>query len=112
MTIFIGNIFIIKLLSQTCFGHHYSHHQESKTVYYRILCSALVVLAVIVWNWVASCVHCVKFTVRLKGLKSRTQLATQLHTTTASTTSTEHHTRYLEIVYIQTQLCHIGVFNG
>ena len=28
-------------------------------------CSALVVLAVVVCSWVASCVHCVKVTVRL-----------------------------------------------
>jgi len=34
-------------------------------VYYCIWCSALVVLAVVVWSWVISCVHCVKVTVRL-----------------------------------------------
>jgi len=33
-------------------------------VYYCIWCSALVVLAVVVWSWVASWVHCVKVTVR------------------------------------------------
>jgi len=33
-------------------------------MYYRIWCSELVVLAVLVWSWVASCVHCVKVTVR------------------------------------------------
>jgi len=27
-------------------------------VYYCIWCSALVVLAVVVWSWVVSCVHC------------------------------------------------------
>jgi len=32
-------------------------------VYYRVWCSALVVLAEVVWSWVTSCVHCVKFTV-------------------------------------------------
>ena len=32
----------------TCFGHHYAHHQENKTVYYCMWCSALVVLAVVV----------------------------------------------------------------
>ena len=35
----------------TCFGNHYAHHQEIKTVYYRVWYSALVVLAVIVWSW-------------------------------------------------------------
>ena len=44
----------------TCFGHHYAHHQENKTVYYYIWCSALVVLAVVVWSWVVSCVHIIK----------------------------------------------------
>jgi len=33
-------------------------------VYYCIWCSALVVLAVVVWSWVVSCVHCVKVIVR------------------------------------------------
>ena len=32
-------------------------------MYNRIWCSALVVLAVVVWSWAASCVHCVKVTV-------------------------------------------------
>ena len=31
----------------TCFEHHYAHHQENKTVYYCIRCSALVVLVVV-----------------------------------------------------------------
>jgi len=44
----------------TCFGPHYAHHQENKTAYYRIWCSVLVVLAVVVWSWVVSCVHCVE----------------------------------------------------
>jgi len=39
----------------TCFGHHYAHHQENNTVYYCTWCSALVVLAVVVWSWVAVC---------------------------------------------------------
>ena len=34
-------------------------------MYNRIWCSALVMLAVVVWSWAASCVHCVKGTVRL-----------------------------------------------
>jgi len=38
----------------TCFGHHYAHHQENKTVYYRVWCSALVVLDVVMWSWDAS----------------------------------------------------------
>ena len=36
----------------TCFGHHYAHHQENKTVYYCIWCSVLVVLAVVMCSWV------------------------------------------------------------
>ena len=47
----------------TCFGYHYAHHQENKTVYCRIWCSALLVLAVVAWSWGVSCVHCVKVTV-------------------------------------------------
>jgi len=31
----------------TCFVHQYAHHQENKTVYYRIWCSARVVLVVV-----------------------------------------------------------------
>jgi len=50
-------------LYPTCFGHHYAHHQESKTMW----CSALFVLAVVVWSWVASCVHCVKVTVTVEN---------------------------------------------
>jgi hypothetical protein len=42
----------------TCFGHHYAHHQENKSVHCRIWCSALVVMAVVMWSWDASCVHC------------------------------------------------------
>jgi len=41
-------------------------------MYYCIWCSPLVVLAVVVWSWVASCVHCVKVTVRLFELSSQT----------------------------------------
>jgi len=55
-----NSMFIIKLSVSTCFGHHYAHHQENKTVSYSIQCSALVVLAVVLWSCVVSCVHCVK----------------------------------------------------
>ena len=41
------------------FRHHYAHHEENKSEHCRIWCSALVVLAVVVWSWDASCVHCV-----------------------------------------------------
>ena len=51
-------MFIIKLFVSTSFGHHYAHHQENKSVHCRIWCSALVVMAVVVWSWDASCVHC------------------------------------------------------
>ena len=46
---------------------------------YCIWCSALVLLAVVVWSWVVSCVHCVKVT-----NTQCTLLTTQLHTTTAN----------------------------
>ena len=52
-------MFIIKLLSQQISGIIIPHHQENKTVYYCIRCSALVVLAVVVCSWAISCVHCV-----------------------------------------------------
>ena len=81
-------MFIIKLLAQRVSGrHHYAHHQENKTEYYCIWCSALVVLAVVVWSCVVSCVHCVKVTIRTVNFTQ----CTRLHTTTASTTSAEHH---------------------
>ena len=51
-------MFIIKPFISTCFGHHYAHHQENKSVHCRIWCSALVVMVVVVWSWDASCVHC------------------------------------------------------
>jgi len=35
-------MFIIKLSVSTCFGHHYAHHQENKTVSYCMWCSAWV----------------------------------------------------------------------
>ena len=41
----------------TRFGHHYAHHQENKSVHCRIWCSALVVLAVVVWSWFAPRAH-------------------------------------------------------
>jgi hypothetical protein len=44
-------MFIIKTLISTCFGHHYAHHQENKSVHCLIWCSALVVMAVVVWSW-------------------------------------------------------------
>ena len=50
----------------TCFGHHYAHHQENKSVHCRIWCSALVVMAVVVWSWDASCVHCESYCSRAR----------------------------------------------
>jgi len=32
-----NSMFIIKLSVSTCFGHHYAHHQENKTVFHCIL---------------------------------------------------------------------------
>ena len=78
-------MFITKLLSQHVSGITTPHLRENKTVYYHIWCSALVVLAVVVWSWDASCARCVKVTVR--------QLVSQLHTVTASTSGAEHHMR-------------------
>jgi len=49
--------FLLSNFYSTCFGHHYAHLQEKKTVYNCIWCSALVVMAVVVWSWAASCVH-------------------------------------------------------
>jgi len=42
-------------------------------VYYCIWCSARVVLAVVVWSCVVSCVHCVKITVRTVTICSNTR---------------------------------------
>ena len=53
-------MFIIKLSISTCFGHHYVHHQENKTVSYCMRCSAWVCrlwLAVVLWSCVVSCVY-------------------------------------------------------
>jgi len=53
-------MFIIKLSISTCFGHHYAHHQENKTVSYSVRCSVWVCglwLAVVLWSCVVSCVH-------------------------------------------------------
>ena len=69
-------MFIIKLFIPTCFGHHYAHHQENKSVHCRIWCSALVVMAVVVWSWDASCVQ-----------------------TTAITTGAEHHMRQCTLLF-------------
>jgi len=57
----------------TCFGHQYAHHQENKTLYYRIWCSGLV-LAVVVWSCVVNCVHCVKVTVGCSCVELRREL--------------------------------------
>jgi len=37
-----NSMFIIKLSISTCFGHHYAHHQENKTVPYCMRCSVCV----------------------------------------------------------------------
>ena len=42
-----SSMFIIKLSISTCFGHHYSHHQDNKTVSYCVRCSELGVQAVV-----------------------------------------------------------------
>ena len=47
----------LMFIISTCFGYHYAHHQENKSVHCRIWCSVLVVMAMVVWSWDASCVH-------------------------------------------------------
>ena len=37
-----NSMLIIKLSVSTCFGHHYAHHHENKTVSYCMRCSAWV----------------------------------------------------------------------
>ena len=79
---------IIKLLSQNVSGiimPIFRRTRPCTTVY-----GVLVVLAVVVWNWVVSFVHCVKVTVRTVTITQCTELTTQLYTTTASTTTTPY----------------------
>jgi len=45
-------------------------------MYYCMWCSALVVLAVVVWSWVVSCVHCVKVQYHSQHNQCRTLHAT------------------------------------
>jgi len=62
-----NSMFVIKLSVSTCFGHHYVHRQENKTVSYCMRCSAWVCRlwwAVDLWSCVVSCVSCVEVTVR------------------------------------------------
>ena len=81
-------MFIIKLLSQHVSGYITTIIRRTRPYITDFWCSALVVLAVVVWSCVVSCVHCVSRTVNFTQC---TQLTTQLHTITASTTSAEHH---------------------
>ena len=50
-------MFIIKLLSQHVSGIIMPIIRRT-SVHCRMWCSALVVMAVVVWSWDASCVHC------------------------------------------------------
>ena len=71
-----NSLFIIKLSFSTCFGHHYAHHQENKTVCYCMRCSAWVCrlwFAVVMWSCVVSCVHCVTVTFQVT-LELRSEL--------------------------------------
>ena len=57
-----NSMFIIKLFVSTCFGHHYAHHQENKTVSSCMWCFAWLCklwLAVVLWSCVVICVHTV-----------------------------------------------------
>jgi hypothetical protein len=76
-------MFIIKLLSQHVSGIILPiiRRTRPRVVAYGVL---------VVWRWVVSCVHCVKVTVRTVTFIQCTQLMTQLHTTTASTTRTPY----------------------
>ena len=52
-----NSMFIIKISISTCFGHHYTHHQENKTVCYCMRCSAWVCrlwVAVVLWSCIAA----------------------------------------------------------
>ena len=55
-----NTMLIIQLSVSTCFGHHYAHHQENKTVSYCMRCSVCVCrlwLAVVLWSCIVGCVH-------------------------------------------------------
>ena len=68
-----NSMFIIKISVSPCFGHHYAHHQENKTVSYCMRCSAWMCrlwLVVVLWSCVVSCVQCVKVTVTVTVLLS------------------------------------------
>ena len=83
-------MFIIKLQSQHVSGIIMPIIRRTRLVYYRIWYSALVVLAVVGCGCVELrhelCALC-----RTVTITQYTQLMTQLHTTTACTTSAEHH---------------------
>jgi len=71
-----NSMFIIKLSISTCFGHHYAHHQDNKTVSYCVRCSAWLCrlwLAVVLWSCVVSFVHCVTVPVRLAASQYHSQ---------------------------------------
>jgi len=53
-------MFIVKILSQYVSSIIMPIIRRTRPC---IWCSALVVLAVVVWSWVVSCLHCVKVTV-------------------------------------------------
>jgi len=61
-------MFFYQTSISTCFGHHYVHHQEKKTVLlpHTVFCAGCAGCGCV--SWVASCVHCVKYTVRLTAL--------------------------------------------
>jgi len=82
-------MFVIKLLSQHVSGIIMPIIRRTRpctTAYGVLHWLCWLCLAVVVWRFVVSCVHCVKVT-----FTQCTQFMTQLHTTTASTTSAEHH---------------------
>ena len=93
-------MFIIKLLSQHVSGIILPIIRRTRP--YTTAYGVVVLLAVVVCSWVVSCVHCalcegycstVISCVHCVKVTHCTQLTTQLHTTTASTPSAEHHMR-------------------
>ena len=90
-------------------------------MYYRIWCSALVVLAVVVWSWVANCVHCVKVTVRLShSAHSLRQVQAmvrkflpaykRLNTYTLSLSHTHTHTHIYVYIYVYIYIQYIYIY--
>ena len=79
---------LLSKLYLNMFRHHYAHHQENKTVSYRMRCSALVVLAVFGCGLMElrhePCALCESY---CSTFTQCTLLTAQLHKTTQPTTA-------------------------